>query len=117
MSVVVALVRSRRNTFNGGGDTVAIRAPLGITTKLSAELANRTNRPSGLMMGEPESPSPGAAAAAALLTDRSWRASAPRQFPHTVIEVTAIKLCRIRALIECLPSMFSTAASHATHTY
>src|SRR5882724_2160312 len=56
--VVVRLVRSRRNTFSSGIESAGIELSLVATIKLFAVLANRTYRPSELMMGNHEFPSP-----------------------------------------------------------
>ena len=71
----------------------AIRVPLVITTKSSAALANKTNRPSGLMMGTPESALADAQkGAAAFLRESTWMGSAARQLPPTTIKVTPSNL-------------------------
>src|SRR5450432_2326419 len=55
-STVVPLVRSRRNTFILGGTWFRNGLLVPLKTRLFARLANRTKRPSGVMIGRQESP-------------------------------------------------------------
>jgi hypothetical protein len=117
-NVVVALLRSREKTFSRGANSAGMAAPLVITGRSLAELANSTKRPSGLAMGRPESPfAEAGGATAGSLAETSWSGSAATGIVATRRIKTTLNHLRnasVFVFMDCeLPARDPTTASIA----